>query len=126
MLQRRGSLLIACIVCGLLAIVPNVLSSPAGAPQAQRETGIPTNTPASTPALGYMPLVMLQPTPTNTPTPEPTPTNTPIPVPGVRVVGQTFSYVDSINYLHIIGEVQNTRSSTVQFVRLTANIFDGA
>src|SRR6266540_3958018 len=111
MLQRRGSLLIACIVCGLLAIVPNVLRSPAGAPQAQRETGIPTNTPASTPALGYMPLVMLQ----------PTPTNTPIPVPGVRVVGQTFSYVDSINYLHIIGEVQNTRSSTVQFVRLTAN-----
>src|SRR6266496_4598406 len=71
----------------------------------------------------YLPFIQADIQPTEAPTPVriATPTKTPQ---GVFIVGQTFSYVDSINYLHIIGEVRNTRSGPVQFVKMTVNIFD--
>lgn len=79
----------------------------------------------------YLPLV-LKPLPTNTlvppaPTTQPTATTQPTPTqqPGVFILGSTFSYVDSIDYLHVIGEVQNNTSNNLQFVKITANFFSG-
>jgi hypothetical protein len=75
----------------------------------------------------YVPVITNPPTLTPIPptaTPQPTPTKTP--APGVYIVGNTFSFVDSIDYLHVVGEVRNTRSSVVQFVKITANFFSGS
>jgi hypothetical protein len=69
----------------------------------------------------YVPISLSGP-PTATPIP-PTPTKTP--PPGVYIVGNTFSFVDSIDYLHVVGQVRNTRSSVVQFVRITADFYSG-
>lgn len=44
--------------------------------------------------------------------------------PTIAVVGNPFSYTDSISYLHIIGEVRNAIGHPVELVRVTANIFD--
>src|SRR5436190_3420800 len=73
----------------------------------------------------YLPLIENPPTVTPipaTPTTEPTPTQQPT---GVFILGGTSSYVDSIDYLHVIGEVQNNTSKVIQFVKITANFFSG-
>lgn len=80
---------------------------------------LPTPPPTSTP------------TPTSTPISTPIPTNTPTPTPttippGVSVLSNHSSYVDSIDYLHVIGEVQNNIANHLRFVKITANIFDSS
>jgi hypothetical protein len=76
----------------------------------------------------YLPLVMKQetPTPTQTPTPTvpPVPTVTTIP-PGVHILQNYSHYVDSIDYLHIVGEVLNNTSDHLWSVKITVNIFNG-
>lgn len=68
-------------------------------------------------------------TPTSSPTPSPTPTVTATPtstsVP-VEVLPNHSSYVDSIDNLWIVGEVQNNTDDYLRFVRITTNLFDTA
>lgn len=53
----------------------------------------------------------------------PTPTPTPMP-PGVHILPNHYAYVDLVDYLHIVGEVQNNTSNHLRFVRISANIYD--
>lgn len=55
----------------------------------------------------------------------PTPTPTTVP-PGVYILSNHSSYVDSIDYLHIVGEVQNNTANHLRFVKITANIFNSS
>jgi hypothetical protein len=71
------------------------------------QTAVPTNTP----------------TPTNAPTNTPTATATAIPS-GAYILSNHSSYVDSIDYLHIVGEVHNNTANHLRFVKIAANVFD--
>lgn len=51
----------------------------------------------------------------------PTPTPTPLPV---AILPNHTSYVDSINNLHIAGEVRNNSSNTLRSVRIAVNLFN--
>jgi hypothetical protein len=64
-------------------------------------------------------------TPTRTPTrtPSVTPTSG-IPPNTVSIVGATLTFVDSIGNLRVIGEVQNTTSTTVEFIKITAHFLN--
>lgn len=75
----------------------------------------------------YLPIIIKQvpPTPTPTPTNTPTPTATSIPQ-EVRILSNHFHYVDSIDYLHIVGEVLNNSSDLLRFVKITVNIFNSS
>ncbi|MGI0016907.1 MAG: FxLYD domain-containing protein, partial [Nitrososphaera sp.] len=85
--------------------------------------------PAVTGTPLYLPLVLKQatftPLPTATPTRTPTPTATTLP-PGVSVLDSHSYFIDSINYLHIVGEVFNNTTDHLRFVKITANLFNGA
>jgi hypothetical protein len=81
----------------------------------------------------YLPYIIkqAQPVPTATPTITVAPTNTPTPTPTpdipsaeVRILPNHSHYVDSIDYLHIVGEVQNDTADHLRFVRITANVFN--
>lgn len=70
-------------------------------------------------------------TPTATISPAATPTATSQPTPGptqppggVFVLDNSTSYVDSIDYLHIVGEIVNNTNDDLEFVRVRANLFD--
>lgn len=73
------------------------------------ETGTPTST--STPTL----------TPTITPTPSPTATK---PANEIIVLANHRAFIDSIDYLHIVGEVENNTGNRARFVKITANLFN--
>ncbi len=59
-------------------------------------------------------------TPGATDTPSPTPTQNPG---GVSIINNHSWYVDSINYLHIVGEVYNGTDDDLRFVKVTANFY---
>lgn len=112
-------------------------------------TATPTNTPTATEtswivpcALAHLDAATCTTTPTSTSeststptaTPTATPTITPTPPPttavdvgtgeGIIVLNNHSSLVDSINFLHIIGEVKNNTGASAKFVRVTANLFN--
>lgn len=80
----------------------------------------------------FLPVVMRASEPTVTPTInhqptatiEPTPMGTPLPA-VVEVLPNHSTYIDSIDYLHIVGEVQNKTGETIDLIRVTANFFLG-
>lgn len=82
----------------------------------------------------YLPLVVKDggaPAPVPTTTAVPVPTNTPVPTtpvptsaPSEVKILSSSSYVDSDGYLWIVGEVQNYTSQNVEFVEITASLFD--
>jgi hypothetical protein len=89
----------------------------------------------------YLPIVQRQitPTPTSTATPTPTPTstqtyvptNTPTPtattVPtGVTILSNHSYYVDSIDYLHIVGEIFNNTADHLRFVKIYVNVYNSS
>ena len=75
-------------------------------------TGTRTNTPTRIP--------------TATDTPSPTSTVTPTPGPPILYVLPThFAYVDTIGYLHILGEVHNGTTDHLRYVSVVVDIFDG-
>lgn len=53
----------------------------------------------------------------------PTPTATYIP-PSVQILQNHSYYVDSIDYLHVVGEVLNNTGNHLRFVKITANFFN--
>src|SRR5262245_55911651 len=136
----KARLITCClIIAGLLA----GLSLARGAPPARPPAGFTQPTPRS-----YLPVVVVPsptatstprpplptplhptPTPTSTPTPttvptvEPSPTHEPI---GVFVLSNATDYTSSGGTLHIVGEVQNKTTQTVTFVKISANLFNGA
>lgn len=85
-------------------------------------TPTPTATFTSTPENTSTPPVTATNTPTNTPTATPTPTT----VPSVAIYPNHSFYVDSIDYLHIVGEVQNNTSNNLRFVKIAANLFSSS
>ena len=60
-------------------------------------------------------------TPAVTPTPSPTATKF---VGQITVLGNHQAYTDTIDALHITGEVQNNSGQRAEFVRITANLFN--
>lgn len=109
---------------------PNVTSTPTRPPKAT-ETPKPTvvGTATTIPTVSPTPLATNTPNslPTTTPrfTPQP-PTTTPSPTPQtgqVIVLPNDSSYVDKGHDLHIIGEVKNTGTTTVQYVNIKATLY---
>ena len=99
---------------------PTATSTPTNTPTptlspSQTPTNTPTQTPTNTPTQ----------TPTNTPTPTATPTATKKPG-TVQILSNHTSYVDIIDYLNVVGEVENTTSNHLQFVRITGNFFNSS
>jgi hypothetical protein len=77
----------------------------------------------------YLPIVNKQatPTPTVTSTPTTTPSPTPTSIPyGVQILPNDFYYVDSIDYLNVVGEVLNNTRDNLRFVEITANFFNAS
>ena len=74
-------------------------------------TRTPTSTPTRTPTSA----------PTRTPTSTATATNQPS---GVFVLSNHSYYVDSIDYLHVVGEVQNNSNKNIRFVQVTAAFYN--
>ncbi len=59
------------------------------------------------------------------PTPSPTEPPAPTETPGTVVVLDNHrAYVDRIGYLHVVGEVKNNTGQSVDFVRVTVNLFN--
>jgi len=48
------------------------------------------------------------------------------PPPGVTILTNHSHYIDSIDYLHIVGEVLNNTGDHLRFVKITANIYNSA
>jgi hypothetical protein len=77
----------------------------------------------------YIPIVYKQPTltPTKTSTPiiipSPTPTSNPS---EVQILPNDSYYIDSINYLNVVGEVLNNTGDDLSFVKITANFFNAS
>ncbi len=46
------------------------------------------------------------------------------PPPGVHILNNHFAFVDTLDSLHIIGEVRNSTNSYLRFIKITANIFN--
>lgn len=86
-------------------------------------TPTPTPTMTSTPTPTSTPVSTNTPTPTNTPSPTPTATAVP---PDVEVLSNHTHYIDSIDYLNIVGEVRNNTSDHIHLVRITGNIFNAS
>jgi len=92
-------------------------------------TSTPTKTrtliPTATNVPTQIPIITKTPTPTNVPVS--TSTNTPMSTIspfGVQILSNHSYYIDSIGYLHIIGEVQNNTSNYLRFIQITVNLFD--
>ena len=65
--------------------------------------------------------------PVSTPTPTLTPVPTPTPIPlDVQILPNDSHYVDSIDYLNVVGEVLNNTSYDLSFVEITATFFNAS
>jgi hypothetical protein len=83
----------------------------------------PTSTSTQTPTSTRTPT--RTPTATRTQTPTRTPTVTPTPTPSeVYILPNHSHYVDSYNWLHVVGEVSNETTANLRFVSITANFFN--
>ncbi len=81
----------------------------------------PKTTPISTPTATPSPTV----TPTSTPTPLPTltPTPTAAPTKEPEILSHS-SYIDDLGYFNVVGEVKNTLSSNINYVKIVATFYD--
>ena len=68
------------------------------------------------------------PTPIATPTPTPTPTTSPTPTPTPQPTSMILSHTSytSIGYFHVVGEVQNTLSTNIEYVEIIATFYDSS
>ncbi len=78
----------------------------------------------------YLPIVIRapsSPTPTQEP-PTPTPTQEPTQPPptGVQILPNHSYYVDSIDYLNVVGEIMNNTDDNLRYVKITANFFSAS
>ncbi len=75
-----------------------------------------------TDSLVYLPLLVMNGAP---PAAGPTATMTPKPTTGLAILENRTVFTDSIDYVHIVGEVQNNGSSNLEFVKVIADFFNG-
>ena len=96
-------------------------------------TSVPTSAPTSTPEITPTPTSTSVPTsvPTSTPEITPTPTPTPIPIPTITPettkepeILSSKSYIDDLGYFNVVGEVKNTLSTNINYVKITATFYD--
>ena len=92
--------------------------------QVHTSTNTPTSTPTNTATVTPTPTSTATSTPTNTSTQTHTPTNTP--TPAVSILANNTSFVDISNNLHIVGQVENRSANNVEFVKITANVFNAS
>ena len=121
------------------ASAPTPTDTPTATPT---DTPVSTTTPTDTPTATATPTGTTEPTATPTQTPEPTatstqpteptatPTQTPAPTAttdpaGIKILPNHSSYVDSVDYFHALGEVENNTDRHLRFIKVTANVFDG-
>jgi hypothetical protein len=91
--------------------------------------GVPTSTPTFTPTptetsvevSTEMPINTSTSTPTETATPTATSTDVAV---GITVLDNHSTYVDSIDYLHVVGEARNDTSNKARFMEITVNFFN--
>lgn len=118
--MHRSTLALLLLVILLLAFTVSVRAESVYLPlTVSSEASTPTFTATSTPTA--------TPTPTNTPTPIDIPTITPTATDVAQemtVMENHLAYIDSIDYLHIVGEVQNNTGERARFVKVTANLFN--
>jgi hypothetical protein len=113
----------------VIGFLPMILGE--GQPNQLTPTATNTHTPTNTPAPSPSATSSVTNTPTATPssaattTPSPTPTVSPTqPAANVSILANHSTYVDSIDYLHIVGEISNETANNLRFVRITTNVFD--
>lgn len=126
------------LIIGESSVTSEVTDSPTSI-ATQTATPTPTATPpfeaTHTPTTTPTPTVTETPTETGTPTgtstPTETPTITPTPSPTatkpaneITVLANHRAFIDSIDYLHIVGEVENNTGNRARFVKITANLFN--
>ena len=110
----------------VLKVEGNQAITPTWTPTPVR-TPTPTATAGTSPAKVWLYLPYIRkyrstiPTPTFTPSPTPTSVSA-----GVYILDNHSFYVDSIDYLNIVGEVQNSTPDYLTLVSITANIFNSS
>jgi hypothetical protein len=115
-------LLIAAATTGYGIYLPVVMKEPT-------PTATSTSTATTTPTATFTSTATLTPTATFTstatfiPTASITPTVTVMPQ-GVYILPNYSHYVDSINYLHIVGEVMNNSSNILRYVEIIVDVFN--
>jgi hypothetical protein len=85
-----------------------------------------SGTPLFLPVVGRFDPPTATPTDIPTETPLPTDTQPAPPPPGVNVVTGPVAFVDIVGYLHVLGEVDNNSGGNIEFVKITANLFNGS
>lgn len=117
-----GFIFFALVACAMFAGCAEQEEAPVTTPT-------PTTAPTSTPTTEETPTptatseVTSIPTLAPTPTPLPTPTPTPVTTKEPEILSHT-SYVDDLGYFNVVGEVKNTLSSNVNYVKITATFYD--
>lgn len=109
---------------GEASSTPTATATPTGTPVATTTptaTTESTATPTATATATATATPTATATATATNTPEPTATIDPA---GVKTLANHSSYVDSVDYLHILGEVENNTDRHLRFIKVTANVFD--
>jgi hypothetical protein len=109
-----------------LPIINNEATSTPTATLTATSTQTPTPTMTNTPTQTPTPTKTSKPTKTATPTKTntSTPTSTPTKVIPVQILSNSSSYLDSIDYLHVVGEIANNTSNTLTFVKVSADLFN--
>ncbi|MEM8533501.1 MAG: FxLYD domain-containing protein [Chloroflexota bacterium] len=134
-IHRWIAIIIICVIIVLISGFTTVINRTTYGSVLVNETS--TATPeASNPTIeAYLPYIErgeseippVLPTPTFTPTPTNMPTPKPTTIPrSVNILSNHSSYVNSINYLHIVGEVQNNTLNHLRFIKISVNIFNDA
>jgi len=130
--MRQGGRRAAAIIVAAVSVVICILMGSSGG---FAYGAAPANGTLTPTAWVYLPYISRHnaptPTPTFTPALTSTPTNTPTPTAttiaaGVDILPNHSSYVDSIDYLHIVGKVRNNTADHLRFVKITANIFNSS
>jgi len=104
----------------LVPTVPETATSTA--PSTDTATVAPSNTP--TPTNTATSTSTATPTPTNTATA--TSTSTPTTMPAALILANETWFVDISDNLHIVGQVENRGSINIEFVKVTANVFNAS
>ena len=106
-------------IVGLIAIVAIVAVAMFSGCVEKEEAPTPTPVPTSTPIATSIPEQTLTPTIAPTATPTITPETTKEPE-----ILSSKSYIDNLGYFNVVGEVKNTLSTNINYVKITATFYD--
>lgn len=109
-------------IAGLIAIVAIVVVAMFSG-CVEEEAPAPTPVSTSTPIPTSIPEQTLTPTTAPTATPTTTPTITPETTKEPEILSSK-SYIDNLGYFNVVGEVKNTLSTNINYVKITATFYD--